>query len=347
VAARLHRSFLLALALYAAAVGAAVGETLVRAEDKSWVSEAGRDHQLVGQIFDVGANAVIDESALIRQIRRAKLVLLGEKHDNADHHRLQAGILRQIAGPDVRATVVMEMINPDQLPALRAHRRRLVNDVGGLRAILDWDRTGWPKWQIYEPIFAVTVAGQLVIAAGNLTRAEIRKIGREGYPAISNERVRRHLMAHPATPTDREALSKLILASHCGHASEAIVPRMIAIQRSRDATMAQALIVAAQQQDRAVLIAGTGHTRTDRGVPRFVRAMGATDAMISVAFMEVRPGRERGADYAAVYDAAELPFDFVWFTPAVDYQDPCKKFRKVLEKMKKKGHAPAKGKTAK
>ncbi len=322
-------------------------ETLATVENKSWISGAGRDHRLVGTILDVGANRVIDQDELIRRTARAKLVLLGEKHDNADHHRLQAGILALTAAQDVRPAVIMEMINPTQLPALRGHRRRLINDVSGLRAILDWDRTGWPKWQIYEPIFAAAVAGRLTIAAGNLTRDEIRKIGRDGYEAIRDEGVRRHLTANPPTPTARVAMRKLIMASHCGHASDAIVPGMIAIQRSRDATMAWALIVAARRHGRAVLIAGAGHTRSDRGVPRFVRAMGAPDSMISIAFMEVRPGRNQAADYAAVYGTTALPFDFVWFTPAVDFQDPCEKFREALEKMKLKGHPPAKAKATK
>jgi hypothetical protein len=28
-----------------------------------------------------------------------------------------------------------------------------------------------------------------------------------------------------------------------------------------------------------------------------------------------------------------MPFDYVWFTPAVDDEDPCEKFRKPLERM--------------
>ena len=311
----------------------------------AWISEAGRDHPLVGQIFDVRANREISEGEIVQQSAKATLLLLGEKHDNADHHRLQARVLVHAANrPGSPPAVVMEMINPAPVAALRAHRRRLANDVAGLRAILDWDRTGWPNWEIYEPIFSVLVSGELPIVAGNLERAEIRRIGREGYSAIADENLRKHLQSHPPTPADRVAMSRSITASHCGHASEAIVPGMIAIQRTRDAAMAKAMIAAVQEQGRAVLIAGTGHTRTDRGVPQFVRAMGADRPMISIAFMEVRPGRDRVTDYAAVYGAQELPFDFVWFTPAVDYQDPCEKFRKVLEQMKKKKHGPATGK---
>jgi hypothetical protein len=30
-----------------------------------------------------------------------------------------------------------------------------------------------------------------------------------------------------------------------------------------------------------------------------------------------------------------LPFDYVWFTPGVDAEDPCEKFRKSLERLRR------------
>ena len=309
--------------------------TSVTSRADTWLSKAGLDHPLVGRIFDVSTGSEIDETALFSRAAAAEFLLLGEKHDNADHHRLQARVLDRTATARQPA-VVMEMLNPDQLPALRAHRQRLPADIDGLRAILDWDRTGWPAWSIYRPIFAAAATHDLPIRAGNLPRKEIRQISRGGYDAVKNAAVRQHLMDNPPADATRAAMRTSIIASHCGHASEAIVPGMIAIQRARDATMAQAMIEAAQDAARATLIAGTGHTRNDRGVPRFIRSLGGNETLVSIALMEIRPGLIELASYAAIYGADSMPFDFVWFTPAVEFTDPCEKFRYALERMKKK-----------
>jgi len=44
--------------------------------------------------------------------------------------------------------------------------------------------------------------------------------------------------------------------------------------------------------------------------------------------LEVREGLTKPADYAVQFDGA-LPFDFVWFTPRMDYKDPCAGFPPV------------------
>jgi uncharacterized iron-regulated protein len=64
-----------------------------------------------------------------------------------------------------------------------------------------------------------------------------------------------------------------------------------------------------------VLIAGNGHVRTDRGVPWYLARIRPTARTVSVALLEVREGLDAAA--------ADLPFDYVWFTPRVDDRDPC------------------------
>ena len=49
------------------------------------------------------------------------------------------------------------------------------------------------------------------------------------------------------------------------------------------------------------------------------------------AFLEVKEGLTAPAAYAEHWDAASLPFDYVWFTPRIDDVDPCEKFKKSLE----------------
>ena len=59
----------------------------------AYLSPLERDHPLVGRNWDTRAQAFVTRDALIQRAAGARLVLLGEIHDNADHHRLQAEVL--------------------------------------------------------------------------------------------------------------------------------------------------------------------------------------------------------------------------------------------------------------
>jgi uncharacterized iron-regulated protein len=122
--------------------------------------------------------------------------------------------------------------------------------------------------------------------------------------------------------------------SHCGYASEAGVKAMVGVQRARDAQMAQSLIAAAGP-DGAVLVAGAGHVRTDYGIPVYLTANAAGKRVVSLAFLEVDKQKIEPHNYALPYRDGRLPFDYVWFTPRVDDEDPCEKFKAQLDKFKK------------
>jgi hypothetical protein len=91
--------------------------------------------------------------------------------------------------------------------------------------------------------------------------------------------------------------------------------------------MAERLV--AGQRDGAVLIAGAGHVRVDRGVPRVLALLVPGARVVSVAFVEVADGWTRPADYAARFGSGtRLPFDYIWFTARVDNVDPCARLRR-------------------
>jgi hypothetical protein len=108
---------------------------------------------------------------------------------------------------------------------------------------------------------------------------------------------------------------------------------MIGAQRARDAQMAEAMLQA-PGGDGAVLIAGAGHARTDFGVPAYLRRIDPEPLVVSIAFVEVDATRRHVEGYAERL-GGQLPFDYVWFTPAVDDEDPCEKFRKSLERLRR------------
>src|ERR1700722_5907579 len=85
-----------------------------------WQSTHDVDHPLVGVIVDVAAWRRVSEAELTARVQRADIVLVGETHDNPDHHRLEARLLQAFSTTHHAPAVVFEMLNRQQQPAVDA-----------------------------------------------------------------------------------------------------------------------------------------------------------------------------------------------------------------------------------
>ena len=299
----------------------------------SWQSSVGREHRLVGGIWDAAAGRFVHENVVVARIADARYVLLGEKHDNLDHHALQARLLRALTAAGRRPAVAFEMFTPAQAGALRRYLAAHPREAAGIGEAVNWNSSGWPAWAMYEPIAQAALDAGLTIVAANLDDDRVRAVSRQGVAALDAAFVRRHGLDQPLAADVRAAMAEEIRDSHCGHAPEDRVGAMIGVQRARDAQMAEALLTA-PGNDGAVLIAGDGHVRNDYGVPAYVRRIDPGARAVSVAFVEVDAKRANAESYAERF-GGRLPFDYVWFTPAVDDEDPCEKFKKSLERLRR------------
>ena len=284
-----------------------------------WQSSVARDHPLVGTIRDVASGSTLTPDALVARLAARRFVLLGERHDNVDHHRLQAWIVRELVAAGRRPTVAFEMFRADQGETIARHLAASPTDARGLGDALDWRRSGWPAWSMYEPIAAAALDARLPLVAANLAQATATAIRRGGIAAVDPATVTRLGLDRPLADDVRARLTTEIADAHCGQLPERSLDGFVAVQRARDAHMAAALREAGG--DGAVLIAGAGHVRRDMGVPLSLPA----GEVASLAFAEVSPRAPGGP---------ALPFDYVWFTPRVDDRDPCESFRKDLERLR-------------
>ena len=254
-------------------------------------------------------------------------MLLGEKHDNPDHHRLQAMVIQSLASERPPPAIAFEMLSEDDRPKLDAWRKLHSEDVDALGEMLDWKASGWPAWEIYRPVFAAAVTHQLAIEPANLSHADLVQLRASGIAGMAAERKRSLALDPPLSGAARESLVVEIREGHCGMADDDMVRVMIEAQRVRDATLADALL---RSSVPAVLIAGAGHARKDSGVPLYLGRRAPERRVVSIVFVEV--GHQTPHEIAEL----EQQFDFVWFTPRVDDLDPCDRFREQLEKMRPK-----------
>jgi uncharacterized iron-regulated protein len=293
-----------------------------------WQLQLGRDHPLVGAIVDVEQGVLLSAETLVARLAEHRLVLLGEKHDNPDHHRLQAWVMRALARRGQTRAAAFEMLDLDVRARLVEHQRLHPDDIDGIATLVDWAQRGWPDWELYRPVFAAAVAHAWSIEPAGWSPQRLATLRKQGLDALEPaERARLGLDA-PLPEAQRAALLDEIVEGHCGMAPAAALEPMIAIQRARDAHFASVLRDRAGA-DGGVLIAGNGHVRRDRGVPLYLQ--GADADLAVVALQEVASERRNPLELAA---SARGAFDYVWLTPRVDDIDPCVRFREQLEKMR-------------
>ena len=75
--------------------------------------------------------------------------------------------------------------------------------------------------------------------------------------------------------------------------------------------------------------------QADHGIPSYLAAKAVGETVISLACVEVGEGESEPPAYARRFNHDTLPFDYVWFTPRLDDQDPCEKFKTELEQLRK------------
>jgi uncharacterized iron-regulated protein len=291
-----------------------------------WRTSIDRDHALVGRVWDCRQRAFTDVDVVWQRLRGARIVLLGEKHDNPDHHRLQATALAAIVAGGRRPSVAFEMFDSEQQPSIDGYRSDSSASAQGLGAATHWESTGWPPFELYLPIVRVAFENRLPVVAANIPTQRVRSLVHEGARGLAPDLLGLDL-DREFPPVLESSLESELRASHCGQLPDAMIGGMALAQHARDAYMARAAL-GADRGDGTVVVAGDGHVRADRGIPYYLQRQKSGISVASLAFLEVAKGVDDPAAYAKPLGATDLPFDFVWFTPRADDTDPCAPLKK-------------------
>lgn len=234
----------------------------------------------------------------------ADIVILGETHDNAEHHRTQAALIRELAP----TAVVFEMLDPQQADiANRISSRR-----AELRDALQWTDSGWPAWALYEPVFEAT--DETPIYGMALPGDRVRRAVSEGAAAVFGADAVTYGLVEPLPAMEQATREAQQLAAHCDMLPPEMLPGMVEAQRLRDAAFARtALQALAERGAPVVVIAGTGHARRDWGIPAAITRARPDVVVTSLGQLE------------GDQDTSP-PFDTWLVTEPTPREDPCAGF---------------------
>ena len=233
---------------------------------------------------------------IVSELTNADYILLGEVHGTAEHHQWQSRILEWIAHRHRYPSVVFEMFDREDAEVILATAKQHPNNADTIAEVIDWDRSGWPDWELYKPVVESALFNNMPIIAGNFSRKEAMQLvlqkteGKTDIDILSIERRAELGLDHDITENDARKLRQKLLAVH-EMKDETMIEAMLLAQKVRDAVLAESLM-SNNTGAGAVLIAGREHTRQDYGVPHYIRTREPEAKIVSIIFATPADKRE-------------------------------------------------------
>jgi len=224
---------------------------------------------------------------LLDRLARRPVVLLGERHDSAAHHRWQLATLQALQERSPGLSLGLEMVPRRLQPVLDRWVAGALEERAFLDA-LDWPAIWGYDADLYLPILRFARDQRLPLRALNVERRLVRRVRAEGFaavpiseregvgrpaPASAAYRAQLHRLwrHHPFVPSDGKGLPG---------PEDPSFGRFVESQLLWDRAMAEAIAEQRRRRPGAPVVAliGNGHLAGGHGVPHQLRALGLAEA---------------------------------------------------------------------
>ncbi len=244
-----------------------------------------------GQIYDLHSGKIISSSELLADLATAQHLIIGEKHDNAEHHQIELWLIQNLLIQRPQGSVLLEMLTSEQQPRVNQVKCWLKDNPvvrdSRVQELLNWQK-GW-SWEMYGDIVMQLLRGPYPLLNANIGREQILALYKKNeFPKGKKS----------TAPVVQEALRETIISMHEGNLESQQLTSMLSIQQQRDRYMARQLLSAPVP---SLLIAGGYHASKSMGVPLHMEDL-ATGTH-PVVLMLAEKGMNITVDHA----------DYVWF----------------------------------
>lgn len=220
--------------------------------------------------------------ALLSRLQERRVVLVGETHDQYDHHLNQLEIIRGLRERGVDIAVGMEFFQEPFQP----HLDRYVAGEIGEKALLKGTQY-YERWRYdfrhYRDILAYAQDQGIPLVALNAPTELVKKVSRGGLSALSSEERRR--LPADLSPPDAAYKERLrpVYEMH-GQLSADRLQRFAEVQMLWDEHMARVArdYLDANPGKALVILAGSGHVAHQDAIPgRLTRMTGMQTAVVA------------------------------------------------------------------
>lgn len=136
------------------------------------------------ELFDLEAQTLVSEPQSIERLRAARIVLVGEHHNNAAHHRAQLKVIRTLHEAGRKVAVGLEMFRKDSQQDLDRWVNGQISEPKFKPIYLNNWNFGW---ELYGPIFNYAKENRIPMVGLNVSRKITSQVAYKGFDSLSEE----------------------------------------------------------------------------------------------------------------------------------------------------------------
>lgn len=292
--------------------------------------------ELAGKIFDTAQQKFVDFKTMMKDLESARVVYVGETHDNLTHHQNQEKVLKALYETNQDLAIGMEMFQRPYQTHLDNYIARKLSENDLLEKTEYQARWGF-NWKMYRPLVSFAYDKNLKVIALNAPAEVNRRVARVGLKGLLPEE--RSMLPEEINTTDqghRDYVSK-IFKSHLGTGmtpfTEEDFSNFYEGQCVWEDTMADSIARYFKTDERVssrmLIIVGSGHVIYRFGIPqRAARRTGLSYK--TIVLMEAGTAQANELLKDSKNKAFNNPGDYLWFTEINKFKDAIIGFRAGL-----------------
>ncbi len=209
-------------------------------------------------VYDIGRGSQIKLSQMTADLKKNRIILVGEHHSNKSHHRAQLAVIQALSQAGAKVAIGLEMFRDDS-------QSKLDQWISGELDEADFERIYYDNWNFpydaYRMIFEYARDNRIPMIGLNVSRDITRQVSRGGFQSLSKEA--KGKLSEVACRVD-EAYMKYIRKAYGAHAHGNLnFIYFCEAQMVWDNIMAINILNYLKQNPDAVVVAltGTGHAQ--------------------------------------------------------------------------------------
>ncbi len=209
-------------------------------------------------VYDIDRGSQTNLSQMTADLKKNRIILVGEHHSNKSHHRAQLAVIQALAQAGAKVAIGLEMFRDDS-------QSKLDQWISGELDEADFERIYYDNWNFpydaYRMIFEYARDNRIPMIGLNVSRDITRQVSRGGFQSLSKEA--KGKLSEVACRVD-EAYMKYIRKAYGAHAHGNLnFIYFCEAQMVWDNIMAINILNYLKQNPDAVVVAltGTGHAQ--------------------------------------------------------------------------------------
>ena len=219
------------------------------------------------RIYDLKKNKEMLMSDVIADLKRDRIIIVGEHHANPNHHFAQLNVIQSLKESGVEVAIGLEMFRSDSQQELDRWVAGEIGEAEFVKAF--YDNWGY-SWESYRAIFDYARSQKIPLIGLNVPREITRQVATQGFQSLNKEQ--KGKLSNIACRVDKEYMD-YIKKAFGGHAHGKLnFAYFCEAQLVWDTVMAINSLDYLDKNPNAsiVVLTGTGHAQKN-AMPRQIR----------------------------------------------------------------------------